>query len=134
MKIFSKIPQIIGALILAIGVSACASHAPAPATSGLAHHSIEAAEIVGKTLFVPRGDDSPRYELTFHADGSWSRTTFGPQTQNWTGTWKILPNGDVAVSSKTKAATLSFFGPAADGSFTMVSSNGARTPKYVTLR
>lgn len=130
MRTLSKIVAIASILLIA----ACATPAPAPSSVGLSHHAFTEAEIAGKTLFVPRGEDNSRYEVKFYPGGTFNRTVYGPRTWSDNGSWSILPNGDVRVKTSKRTAVLSFSGPAADGQFILISSTGAGAPKYVSFR
>lgn len=119
-----KLIRIASALLLAGLLAACASQPmSSPSTSGLPHKVWTEAELVGKTLDVPKGRDNDRYLITFKGDG-----TFYQRSGSWArnGTWNVTEAGDIHVFVK-KNATLSFYGPAANGQYVYVNPNNPKS-------
>lgn len=127
---------IIASALVALSLAACAGSAPmtAPASSNLPHKQFTEADLVGKTLHVPKGADNSRYDVTFRGDGTFTQVVrAGANSATNFGKWRITPNGDVYVMVK-RGATLSFYGPAASGAYVYVNPNNPKsgTP-WVTI-
>jgi hypothetical protein len=111
---------------LCIILGACASNTQVTQTD-LRSHAFDHVDLEGRTLSVEAGSKNSAYEVVFAADGTFTKTLATGIVQ--TGEWSIVEFGNVYVHVK-HGVVLSFFGPAADGSYLVSdpSAGGKLTP------
>ena len=112
-------------------LAACAGTKQVTRTD-LRSHAFEEKDLAGKTLSVEAGSKNPPYDVVFAADGTFVRTLHNSDGTVQTGRWEIVEFGNVYVHVK-HGVVLSFFGPAADGSFLVSdpSAGGKLTPATI---
>lgn len=116
---------------LCVALEACAANSQVMRTD-LPPHTFKATDLAGKTLAVEAGSKNPPYEVAFNADGTFTRTLHNSSGTVQTGQWKIVEYGNLYVYVK-HGVTLSFFGPAENGSYLVSdpSAGGKLTPATI---
>ncbi len=118
-------------MALCVVLGACAGTSQVMRTD-LRSHAFEEKDLAGKTLSVEAGSKNPPYDVVFAADGTFVRTLHNSEGTVQTGQWKIVESGKVYVHVR-HGVVLSFFGPAADGSYLVSdpSAGGKLTPATI---
>ena len=119
------------AAALCLAAGGCASNSQVARTD-LRPHAFEAKDLAGKTLSVEAGSKNPAYDVVFVSGGRFTRTLHDSDGTVQQGLWKIAEFGNVYVHVK-HGVVLSFFGPAADGSYLVSdpSAGGKLTPARI---
>lgn len=123
MRLFASI------LAAAAILAGCATGMP-QAADNLPIHTVQAADVAGKTLNFQAND---RFEISPAATGnSMSFRDIGAPGKSGTGEWEIR-EGKFWIRSGVywrKGSEWTFYGPKADGSYTAINSRDSRKTHY----
>lgn len=121
--------RLIAPLLAALAILAgCATNMP-QATGNLPIHTVQAADVAGKSLTFSAND---RFEIAPAPNGSMSFRDIGGPGKSGTGEWEIR-DGKFWVRSGLywrRGSEWTFYGPDADGSYRAINARDSRKTQY----